>query len=240
MRLDIQELPATFWVPALLIYLGSMFQVGYFQSFGLEFLTTVGAGDWLFALLVMAIPLATFGIVVIWAAQIGAKLLMWFVGWTSSDRGKSVLSLFPGWAWLLIYIYLVAVLRHHVPKAGPYVEFLVLIIVLGQTALFLTSLEQGDDWTTGDVKWLWLSWTIVAFTIGQYYGVAGGRVCTVTFKDGRQLSAVYMRSVSNGHLIRVANSSYYLDNSNVDELRCAWSDNSWNARMKIAFPGLKS
>lgn len=236
MLVHIREISLAFWVPAALVFVGTIFQAGYFYSFGFEFLTTVGVADWLFSLMVLAVPISLFGIFIIWAANGAAWCINRIARWSESKWGVKLLSPFPSWAWTLILIYAASALRYNVPGSSFYTDVLHLLAVLGLTAIIWSSIEAEGFVSVTGLGWLAFGWAVAAFSLGYNYGLGGGRVCTFSFKEGRELKAVYARSVASGHLMRLANSSYFLDASSVDQIKCNWYDNSMDARMALAFP----
>ncbi len=236
MLVDIRDLPLAFWVPAGLVFVGSIFQAGYFYSFGFEFLTTVGVADWLFSLMVLAVPISIFGIFIKWAADGAAWCINRFARWTESSWGVKLLSPFPNWAWMLIFLFALFALSQNVPGSSFYLKIFCILAVLGMTAIVWSAIEKEGVVSVMALSWLAFLWAVAAFILGYNYGLVGGRVCTFSFKEGRELKAVYARSVASGHLMRLANASYFLDASSVDQIKCDWRDNSLHDRMALAFP----
>lgn len=65
------------------------------------------------------------------------------------------------------------------------------------------------------------SLALASFITGKFYADhLAGSECLISFKEGRELRAIYMRSVSDGHLVALGKDRYYYPKSEVTEIKC--------------------
>ncbi|WP_296200154.1 hypothetical protein [uncultured Hyphomicrobium sp.] len=223
-------------VPAILIYVGTLFQVGYFYNFGYEFLSTVGATDWLFSIMVLAVPLVLFGLLIVYIAFGVSNLLLWQHAKLDGTAFGRFLDEIPGWLWLLLGIWFFQMLRQNFSGIGPWIETFFFIWTIGFTALVWRAFEESEYIQLRTCFWLALLWAIAAFNIGSTWAMIGGRVCNIRFNDGHEIRVVYLRAVADGHLYRVAGSAFFTAKSTISDVECEAGWNIMDLRMKITYP----
>ena len=228
MTLSFDDLKNPVWITAYLAVLGSAYQAGYFYHFGYEFLSTVGASDWIFSLMVLSIPIVLAGGVSVFVAH-GVHSLMlrasnwdWIPSW-------------PAWVWLLLLSYFAGVIQVYAKTAIPTIIIFVLWN-MGSSAGVWKSLNEDGEVYLSTMLWLLLGWSVQLFLVGGLYADVGGRVCDISFTVGKQSRVVYARSVTEGHLYRSRGNSFFASKLKVEEIRCPWDVNSIDDRMKLLWP----
>ncbi len=226
----LSNLPPPFLITAGLIYIGSLLQVGYFRSLGIEFISTISANEWALSLMVLAGPILGFGYLIVAAAKWIGRILERLFG---SERLHWAFGRMPTWYWCVVIVCFIAVAKQHMPFFGIFWFCIDLITTLGLTALVVSSWESDEDFTLSTCLLLALMWGVSAISIGQQYGVAAGRVCIFTLANNRELRVVYMRSVADSHLVRLAGATYMFSKSEVKEIKCPWDDDNLDARIRL-------
>lgn len=231
---EIEDVPTTWLVTGALIFFGTIFEVGYFFSIGLEFMSTVGVGDWVFSIAVMSVPIAILGTLTISLIKKLKDYNDRMDSWEPKSRLGRVIMRMPTLWWLLILTLFYGLFLKVMTVDVGFWAILGFIAAMLLTMSIWTALESGEAYLDREsAVRLILAWSSVIFMIGRYYGDLGGMVCNFNMDRGGQLTAVYMRSVSEGHLVRIGGKSYLLDRSHVDEISCDPKDNTLGERRRL-------
>lgn len=230
----LSEVPLSIWITGGLIYLGSLFQVGYFHLIGINFISTVGITDWGFSLLVMAGPIVAFAFFIELAAKGMARTMLKVqeFGWLVSFFDR-----LPQWYIGLSGLFIAICLRLTLLSSPLLWTAFYTLLALGFSALVIMAAEE-DGWVpdVSTIIWLAIFWGLVSYSVGGFYAGWSGKPCVFTFNDGRQLRAIYQRSVESGHIVLLNRATYLLDKSSVNEIKCPWAEGSAQEWKQLAVP----
>lgn len=233
-RMKYEGVPVSFLVTGALICAGTLFQVGYFYQLGTEFLSLVGASDWVFSIAVIATAFAFAGGATVYFARFLIFLTNKML--TLDEVFPRFFDVIPlKWVLCLVLVGLFAA-AYLLPVRDAGLTALLFSVSLALSILAWNGYERDSDIASSTIIWLCFGWGLTIFMLGHLYGMFGGRVCMVSFADGRQVRAVYMRSVQDGHLIRLAGFSYFLEKSTVGEIKCPMIRDTIVERAKFIVP----
>lgn len=215
---DILGQPVAVLVSGAAVFVGTLFQLGYFSSFGLEFLSTSSFGDWFFYV----------GIVGITAMPIVIALLdlTAFLMRRAARLPRAALQAETG-VLILSALVLTAIASILGFTTGFWKPLFALawVIFLAIAMMHIVQMyyahEAKKEVPSATLLKAMAFLAIASFLTGKVYAdnIAGAQ-CVLSFREGRELRVRYMRSVSDGHLVALREARYYYPKSEVTEIKC--------------------
>lgn len=205
---------------ALAVFFGTLFQIGYFSKFGLEFLSTASFGDWFYYVGVAGI----FFLPVYYVIGERVSLLRARkerVGRKRAELEKNILFLVSFLLGAGTFIYAAFAEEWRFFEAFFWLYFSVRAVLA--ISDLLRDHEAGSEMKLRTLTPALAMLAISAFATGRLYAeTSAGTECLFSFRDGRTLTATYMRSVSDGHLVKLGDNRYYYPKGEVTEIKCDW------------------
>ena len=203
---------------ALAVFVGTVFQIGYFSKFGMEFLSTSSFRDWFFYVGVAGFLLLPFYFI------IGERISRLQerkerIGRKRAELENNLLTL----AAIIVGFGLAfhALLTQEWRYLDLFLWLFFSVRAVLATAVLLKEIDAGNEIKLRTLTPALAFLALSAFGMGRgYAGGTAGSECVLSFKDGRTLTATYMRSVSDGHLVQLGNDRYYYPKSEVTEIKC--------------------
>lgn len=207
-RIDNNQVSLPVLITGSLIFLSSAFQIGYFQELGIELISLTGPSDWLFSISLMILPYIFMEPIIHGIFRTVKTMIAenrYYSSWLF--RSARFVTILPGIAVFLISTFVLIFGGQGMYFALRLTLFLS-VLVLSVTILVEALAEQE---ITGEIRTA--SALKLAVVVGVLFLVSGqsyarylaGSNCTIIGKDGRFDRGVYLRSVSEGHLMRMTN-----------------------------------
>lgn len=207
LRIDENQVSLPVLISGVLIFLSTAFQIGYFQEIGIEFFSLTGPSDWLFGISLMIIPYVFLEPLVQGTYRYvreridqGTYYTSWIFMIVRVVTMTPAVVLFPIATLILVYG---GQNSYFVYRFAIFVG--VLLITSSILVELLAEYEIKGEAEASTLFRLAVMAGVLFLIAGQIYGrFIAGQTCTVVSSDGRFDRGTYLRSGSEGHLMRMA------------------------------------
>lgn len=220
-----QRWPAVLLLTIAPIYLGGLFQVGYFRFIGIEFLSLMAAQDWAIAIGLSIVPVLTAWYPLVLLYQYIQK--KHHLGKLDDNMLLGAANKFLSPVWNLIIVVAAVCILVFLGSLDSF-WFVVLLGVLAFVVVIMSMVVQLIDIyafhhaiTMQDFLLLCLLSGSASYNFGYFYAMhLAGRSCEVFESDGHSESSLYLRSVGGGHLMRGGGRVRFIPSDRVVEISC--------------------
>ncbi len=213
-------------ISSLTLIAATAFHIGYFQRFGIEFISFISTGD-LVSFFAFIFPFALIAWTIIYFSALDAIVryvnfkdskLFRYIDWTFNWGPLGYIVLFVGPFSLLILsvAYFIGI--------GLFFDILLLSLFIFQFALWISisqdQVTENQGLTNSCAFFVVLSIVLLFNKVGHMYSeYFAGTDCLIV-SSAVEREALFYRSVGSGILIKIDDVVSYIPNSNISEISC--------------------
>lgn len=221
-RIDSSPLSVTAIASSLAVLYGAAFQAGYFIRVGVEFVPMLGALDILFpaavllTLMVLWYPLAEFGYRHVNRRLSDGSLHKTFFYLAVAKYFKYDVAIF----WFAVALVIASGVD--ISVAFPWLAMVGLFYFSTIVFCYLrANVREIGRLLPSNCLWFLIHSAMLSVTLGNIYaGYFAGRQCWFRTSHAYYWDAQYLRALGDGHLLRKAGRTVYLNKADVKEISC--------------------